>query len=106
MLSFVRRPVPPTVEIKIEREKQNLEVLVEVEGSLADKYKSMIVDQIREEIRSSLKRFKGKIICCTTYVDRLEMQIVFLNCKKAKKWLKHTCETKLLDGKEWKERIF
>lgn len=106
MSSFVKRPQPPTVEIGIKRNKKNLEVLVEVKGTLADRYKSMIVDHIREEIRKSLKRFKGKIFRCTTYTEHLEMQLVFSNSKKAKKWLKHTYKTKLLDGKAWRERLF
>lgn len=107
MFSFVKRPIPPTVEIEIKRnEEKNLEVFVKVKGSLEKSHKSAIVDHIREEIRKSLKRFAGQIFDCTTYTDHLEMQIVFTKSKKAKKWLRHAHETELLNGKAWEERFF
>ncbi len=107
MFSFAQRSIPPTVEIKIEsNEEKKLEVFLEVKGSLKDSHKSAIVDYIREEIRKSLKKFVGRIFECATYKDHLEMQIVFTNSKKAKEWLSHMYETKLLDGKSWEERFF
>lgn len=108
MFSFVKRPEPPTIKIKIKRnEEKNLDVFVKVEGSLKPIQKSTIVDHIREEIRRSLKNFAGgSIYYSATYTERLEMQLVFLNSKKAKKWLRSTCETGLLDGKSWEERFF
>lgn len=106
MISFVRRPIPTTVEIEVKRnEEKNLEVFLKVEGSLKAKQKSAIVDYIREEIRKSLKRFAGQIFYCTTYTDHLEMQIIFRKSKKEKKWLRHAHETKLLNGKAWGERF-
>lgn len=107
MFSFVRRPIPPTVEIKIKRnEEKNLEVFVKVKGSLGDRHKSAIVGHIREEIRRSLKRFAGQIFDSTTYTDHLEMQIAFTKSKKAKKWLRHASEIELLNGKAWEEHFF
>ena len=114
MYSFIKRPIPPTVEVKVEfleSKKNELEVLIKVKADLtqiksateihstmlSEDLHFLLVNHVNMKIRKNLKAFAGKVVYTETFAASSKMKIYFSDDEKKDNWIKYVKESEQLN---------